>query len=267
MLACKVPRRGEREAASMATGEISAGLALLARLKRLGVDYLFANAGTDFPPIIEALAAARRHGLELPEALAIPHENAAMGMAHGYYYATGRAQAVMLHTNVGLANGVIGAINAATDNVPILMMSGRTPVTEQDRFGARTVPIGWGQEMRDQTALVREVTKWDYELRFPEQVRSLLDRAHAIAHSTPKGPVYLALPREVLAEACPERPEHVPGHRHGTRRALLQSVSDPLSSEFELLLVEPWIQQDLLDEAHRLAVVPRQRAPRDDERL
>jgi acetolactate synthase-1/2/3 large subunit len=204
MLACKVPRRGEREAASMATGEISAGLALLARLKRLGVDYLFANAGTDFPPIIEALAAARRHGLELPEALAIPHENAAMGMAHGYYYATGRAQAVMLHTNVGLANGVIGAINAATDNVPILMMSGRTPVTEQDRFGARTVPIGWGQEMRDQTALVREVTKWDYELRFPEQVRSLLDRAHAIAHSTPKGPVYLALPREVLAEACPD---------------------------------------------------------------
>ncbi len=123
-----------------------------------------------------------------------------MGMAHGVYLMTGRAQAVMLHTNVGLANGAIGAINAACEHVPVLLMSGRTPVTESDRFGARTVPIGWGQEMRDQAALVREACRWDNELRFPEQIAPLLDRAHAIANSTPKGPVYLSLPREVLCE-------------------------------------------------------------------
>ncbi|MGY8961015.1 MAG: thiamine pyrophosphate-requiring protein, partial [Alphaproteobacteria bacterium] len=76
------------------------------------------------------------------------------------------------------SNGVTGLINAATDNIPILLMSGRTPVTEQNRFGARTVPIGWGQEMRDQTAMVREPCKWDYELRFPEQTPELLDRAY-----------------------------------------------------------------------------------------
>jgi acetolactate synthase-1/2/3 large subunit len=139
----------------------------------------------------------------VPRTVIVPHEHAAMGMAHGYYFATGRPQAVMLHTNVGLSNGATGAINAATDHVPMLLMSGRTPTVEQDRFGARTVPIGWGQEMRDQTALVREACKWDYELRFPEQVPQLLDRAHAIATSTPKGPVYLSLPREVLCEPCP----------------------------------------------------------------
>jgi acetolactate synthase-1/2/3 large subunit len=110
---------------------------------------------------------------------------------------------VILHTNVGLANGAIGAINAATDHVPVILMSGRTPTVESGRFGARTVPIGWGQEMRDQAALVREATKWDYEVRFPEQVPELLDRAYAIATSTPKGPVYLSLPREVLCEPCP----------------------------------------------------------------
>jgi acetolactate synthase-1/2/3 large subunit len=181
----------------------TAAAVLLARLKKLGVDYVFANAGTDFPPLIEALAAAAESGLELPEALVAPHESAAMGMAYGYYCATGRAQAVMAHTNVGLANCAIGTINAATDNVPILLFSGRTPVSEQCRFGARTVPIGWGQEMRDQAALVREATKWDYELRFPEQALELADRMHAIAHSTPKGPVYLSLPREVLCEPCP----------------------------------------------------------------
>ncbi len=182
---------------------MTAGGALLARLKTLGIDYIFANSGTDFPPIIEGLAEAQALGLAMPEAMVMPHEHAALGMAHGYTLATGRPQAVLLHTNVGLANGAIGAINAATDNIPMLLMSGRTPTTEKGRFGARTVPIGWGQEMRDQAALVREAVKWDYELRFPEQIPELLDRAQAIAASTPQGPVYLSLPREVLCEPCP----------------------------------------------------------------
>lgn len=109
----------------------------------------------------------------------------------------------MAHTNVGLANCAIGAINMATEHVPVLLFSGRTPTLEQGRLGARTVPIGWGQEMRDQTALVREATKWDYELRFPEQALEIVDRAYAIASSTPRGPVYVSLPREVLCEPCP----------------------------------------------------------------
>lgn len=182
------------------TPSLTAGGALLARLKTIGVDYIFANSGTDFPPIIEGLAEAAAKGVPLPQALVMPHEGAAMGMAHGYYLATGKSQVVMAHTNVGLANCAIGAINAAVENIPVLLFSGRTPTTEQGRFGARTVPIGWGQEMRDQTALVREASKWDYELRFPEQVGELADRAYAIANSTPKGPVYVALPREVLCE-------------------------------------------------------------------
>ncbi|ATX65712.1 thiamine pyrophosphate-requiring protein [Roseinatronobacter bogoriensis] len=182
---------------------LSAGAALLARLKTVGVDYIFANSGTDFPPIIEGLAEAAAKDIALPRALTIPHEHAAMGMAHGYYLASGRAQAVIAHTNVGLANCAIGALNAHVEHVPILLFSGRTPTVEKGRFGARTVPIGWGQEMRDQTSLVREASKWDYELRFPEQVTELVDRAHAIASSSPRGPVYVSLPREVLCEPCP----------------------------------------------------------------
>ena len=187
---------------------ITAGGALLARLKAVGVDYIFANSGTDFPPIIEGLAEARARNIELPTPLIMPHETAAMGMAHGYYLATGRAQAVMAHTNVGLANCALGAINAATEQIPILLFSGRTPATEQDRFGCRTVPIGWGQEMRDQAALIREACKWDYELRFPEQAVELIDRAYAIANSTPRGPVYLSLPREVLCDRVPREALH-----------------------------------------------------------
>ncbi len=182
---------------------VTAGGAIFRRLHRLGVDTVFVNSGTDFPPIIEGLAEGEAHGAPLPRVIVVPHEHIAVSMAHGHFFATGNPAAVILHTNVGLANGAIGAINAATDHVPMILMSGRTPTTEGGRFGSRTVPIGWGQEMRDQAALVREACKWDYELRFPEQVAELLDRAYAIATSTPKGPVYLSLPREVLCEPCP----------------------------------------------------------------
>ena len=192
------------------TATITAGGAVLARLKAVGVDWIFANSGTDFPPIIEGLAEAAARNIALPKAVVIPHEHAAMGMAHGYYLMSGRPQAVMAHTNVGLANCAIGAINAATEHVPVLMFSGRTPTVEQGRFGARTVPIGWGQEMRDQAALVREAAKWDYELRFPEQAADVVDRAHAVAASTPRGPVYVSLPREVLCEQCPSEGLHAP---------------------------------------------------------
>ena len=94
--------------------------------------------------------------------------------------------------------------HAATDQVPMILMSGRTPVMEKDRFGARTVPIGWGQEMRDQTSLVREASKWDYELRFPEQVSEILDRALAITKFAPQGPGLSQPPaRRCCARTCP----------------------------------------------------------------
>ena len=179
---------------------LTAGGAIFGKLKALGVTHVFANSGTDFPPIIEGLVEARARGIDLPVPVTVPHEHAAVSMAHGFWQVSGRAQAVMLHTNVGLANGANGAINAWCDHVPMILMSGRTPATEKGRFGARTVPIGWGQEMFDQTALVREATKWDYELRFAEQLPELMDRAWAIANSVPRGPVYLSLPREVLCD-------------------------------------------------------------------
>jgi acetolactate synthase I/II/III large subunit len=192
----------KQENIGIAGQTMTAGGALLARLKAVGVDYIFANSGTDFIPIIEGLSEGEAKKMDLPTMLIMPHENAAMGMAYGYFLGSGKSQAVMVHTNVGLANCTIGAINAATEHVPVLLFSGRTPFTEKDRFGTRTIPIGWGQEMRDQAALVREASKWDYELRFPEQIYDILDRAYAVANSTPKGPVYMSLPCEVLCQPC-----------------------------------------------------------------
>jgi acetolactate synthase-1/2/3 large subunit len=182
--------------------ELTGAESLLDGLSLSGIQYMFANAGTDFPPIIEALA--RRDPSAAPVALTIPHETAAVAMAHGAYLVTGRAQAVMVHVNVGLANSVMGVINAASDNIPMLVMSGRTPISERGRKGARMTPIQYGQEMFDQTSLVRDLVKYSYEMRYPEQGKQLVMRAMSLATSEPQGPVYLSLPKEPLSEIVPE---------------------------------------------------------------
>lgn len=176
--------------------------ALLRALKSNGVDYLFANAGSDFAPVIEAMASVRDDGA-IPETITVAHESVAVAMAHGYFLATGRAQAAMVHVNVGLANAAMGLINAHSDDVPVIMLSGRTPLTEHDRPGARVSPIQYGQEQFDQTSLVRDVVKWTYELRYGEQAADLVSRATAVAMSEPRGAVYLSLPREPLCEEVP----------------------------------------------------------------
>ena len=164
------------------------------------VDYFFVNSGTDFPSMEEALARARDEGFATPRTLLIPHENVAVGMAYGVTLVTGQPQAVMVHVNVGTANALCGLINASRENIPMLMAAGRTPWFEQGSSASRSLNIHWAQDMFDQAGMVREHVKWDHELRSGAQLEAVIDRALAIACTEPQGPVYLSLPREVLAQ-------------------------------------------------------------------
>ncbi|HZM34369.1 MAG TPA: thiamine pyrophosphate-requiring protein [Burkholderiales bacterium] len=178
----------------------TAAEAWLALLAARGIDYLFANGGTDFAPLVEAYAKGRSLGWRLPEIVIVPHENLGVAMAHGYTMLTGRPQAMMVHVGVGTANAINGLINAARTHTPILFTAGRTPITESGALpAARNNYIHWAQEHFDQGAMLREFMKWDYELRHAEQVETVIDRALAIAKSEPRGPVYVTLPREILA--------------------------------------------------------------------
>src|SRR5258708_32777887 len=132
--------------------------------------------------------------------MVVPHENAALSMAHGTTMVTGQPQAVMLHTNVGTANSINMLIDASRDRVPVLLTSGRTPFTETGPSGARSAHIHWAQEMYDQAGMLREMVKWDYEMKRGDQAGTVVDRAMELANASPRGPVYLSLPREVLGE-------------------------------------------------------------------
>jgi acetolactate synthase-1/2/3 large subunit len=178
----------------------TAAEAWLGLLAARGIEYLFANGGTDFAPVVEAYAKGQKLGWRLPEIVIVPHENMGVAMAHGYTMVTGRLQAMMVHVGVGTANSLNGLINASRQNIPILFTAGRTPITESGAVpAARNNYIHWAQEHFDQGGMLREFVKWDYELRHAEQVETVLDRALAIAKSEPQGPVYVTLPREILA--------------------------------------------------------------------
>jgi acetolactate synthase-1/2/3 large subunit len=58
--------------------------------------------------------------------------------------------------------------------------------------------------MFDQAGMVRELVKWDYELRIPGQVGDVVARGAEVAMAHPRGPVYLMLPREPLSAPLTE---------------------------------------------------------------
>jgi len=175
--------------------------AYLELLRDRGVDCFFANAGTDFASIVDAFARFATEGKTTPRPIVVPHEFVAVSMAHGYYLVTGRPQAVMVHVTVGTANGIGAIINASRTQVPVLFTAGRTPITEEGGLtGARDTHIHWAQEAFDQAGMLREYVKWDYELRQPVQLEAVVDRALELAMAEPRGPVYVTLPREVLAQ-------------------------------------------------------------------
>ena len=173
--------------------------AYLELLKDRGIDVFLGNAGTDFASLVEGFARFADEPGRSPRPLVIPHEFVAVSMAHGYYVAGGRPAAVMVHVNVGTGNAATAIITAARANVPILMSAGRTPITEEGLPGSRDLHIHWAQESFDQAAMLREYVKWDYELRTPVQLEAVVDRAFELMQAEPRGPVYLTLPREVLA--------------------------------------------------------------------
>src|SRR5690606_1380387 len=95
-----------------------------------GVDYIFANFGTDYPGLIESLARHSRPGLPpVPKVVIAQHEMVGVSAAMGYTQVTGRPQVVMVHVDVGTQNLGAGVHNASRSRVPVLLFAGLAPLT------------------------------------------------------------------------------------------------------------------------------------------
>jgi len=177
----------------------TASSAILDALVEGGVEYLFANFGSDHPGLIEAIAQARAANKPCPKVITCPTEMVAMSAAHGYAQATGRAQAVLVHVDCG-TQALGGAVhNAAKGRVPVLIVAGSSPATQEgEARGSRNEFIQWIQDVPDQRGLVRGYVRYENEIRIGANAKQIVHRALQFAHSEPRGPVYVTAAREVL---------------------------------------------------------------------
>lgn len=201
---------------------------LLEALLEHGVEFLFCNLGTDHAPLIEEIARRQAEGRPAPRTVLVPHENVAMHMAAGYAIATGRGQAVLVHVDVGTANAAMALHNLARMRVPLLLLAGRAPFTSHGELpGTRDTYVHYIQEPFDQGSLVRPYVKWQYTLPSGVIAKEVLDRACSVMQSDPRGPVYLMLPREVLAQEWPAERLRSPR----SRPVRVQDVGDDALTE------------------------------------
>ncbi len=182
---------------SRVTSQTGADL-LLRTLVDCGVDTVFGYPGGAVLPTYDALfrEPRLRHVL-------VRHEQAAVHAAEGYARTTGRVGVVLVTSGPGVGNTITGLLDAMSDSVPVLCISGQvsTSAIGTDAF-----------QESDALGMSRPVTKWNHQVRSAGAVAPAIRRALAIAAGGRPGPVLVDIPKDVQAARTPHL-EHVPDAR------------------------------------------------------
>src|SRR3989304_5596956 len=152
-----------------------------------GVEYVFGLPGTSGQEFIGTIADQER----VRFILAL-HETCVVSMADGYARVTGRPSLAQVSTLPGTANSIGALYDAYRDRSPVIVTS-----THVD---TRIVGRDSHTEGRDLVELTRQFTKWSWEVHRSDRIVEALNRAFKVASTPPKGPVYLSLPSNLLAE-------------------------------------------------------------------
>jgi benzoylformate decarboxylase len=151
-----------------------------------GVRYIFGNPGTTESPILDAL-------LDYPQLSYIValHESVALGAASYYAQASGRPGVVNLHVAPGLGNSLGMLYNAFKARAPLVVTAGQ----QDTRLRLRGPVLG-----HDLVAMAAPLTKWSVQVERAEEFALIMHRALKIATDPPAGPVFVALPIDVLEQ-------------------------------------------------------------------
>src|SRR3989442_1159273 len=139
-------------------------------------------------------------GTVAPEVITCSHEEGAVAMAEGYYLATGRPQATLVHNIVGLQHASKAIYEAWLNNAPMIIIGGTGPLDSTHRRPW----IDWIHTAQVQAQIVRDYVKWDDQPQGALSVAESILRAYQIAMTEPGGPVYLCLDVELQESRLPE---------------------------------------------------------------
>jgi benzoylformate decarboxylase len=157
-----------------------------------GVEYIFGNPGTTESPIIDGLA-------DYPQLRYIValHEGVAAGAASYYAHASGRTGVVNIHVAPGLGNALGMIYDAGKANTPLVVTAGQ----QDTRLRLREPVLG-----HDLVAMATPVTKWSVQVERADELGLILHRAFKVASDPPAGPVFVALPIDVLEQETANGP-------------------------------------------------------------
>src|SRR5262245_36983186 len=152
-----------------------------------GVEYVFGLPGTSGQEFIGTIADQEKIRFILAM-----HETCVVSMADGHARVTGRPQLAQVSTLPGSANAVGALYDAYRDRSPVIVTS-----TNVDTriFGRDSHTEG-----KDLVEMTKQFTKWSAEVHRADRIPEYLNRAFKVAAAPPTGPVYLALPSNLLGE-------------------------------------------------------------------
>ncbi|WP_137918097.1 biosynthetic-type acetolactate synthase large subunit [Hydrogenophaga sp. 2FB] len=170
---------------------------LLDTLVACGVDTIFGYPGGAALPLYDAL-----HGQPAIRHVLVRHEQAAVHAAEGYARTTGRLGVVLVTSGPGVGNTISGLLDAISDSVPVLCISGQV--------ASGVIGTQAFQEC-DALGISRPVTKWNHQPRDANDIAEAVREAVRIALGGRPGPVLLDLPKDVqLQRVDAAAPAEVP---------------------------------------------------------
>jgi len=177
------------------------GEAVLQAFRSLGVDYVMSSPGSEWGAVWEALAHQQLSNTPGPTYLSCAHETLAVNLATGYTSVTGRMQAVMLHTGVGLLQGTMGIDGAQRQGIPMLIVSGESmSFGENPDFDPGAQWQAVLSTVGGPHRLVEPLVKWSNQAGSISTMFQQLVSAGELAQRTPAGPVYMSVPIEAMAQ-------------------------------------------------------------------
>ena len=152
-------------------------------LRELGIHYIFGVPGTNEIPIIDGTSYPE-NGVQYIECL---HENIAIGAAMGSARMSGKPGVLVVHVTPGIAHSIGNLFNAWRSRMPLVILCCQQQnelVTQEPLLASNLVE------------LARQYTKWAHEVRAPEEMALVLQRAFKESMAPPNGPVFVSIPWE-----------------------------------------------------------------------
>ena len=173
--------------------QLTGAQVLLRTLIACGVDTIFGYPGGAVLPLYDAL-----HSEPRLRHVLVRHEQAAVHAAQGYARSTGRLGVVFVTSGPGIANTTSGLLDALSDSIPVLCVSGQVATT--------AIGTNAFQEC-DALGISRTVTKWNVQIGAVADIPDTVRYAVEQATTGRPGPVLIDIPKDIQGQLFVARPK------------------------------------------------------------